>query len=89
MRSSHFFILCTLLSLFSTARAQTGAPPDLHVKLSLADNKNVYRIGEPIKLVLEFTADRKGYTVEVIPEQKEPALDTILVSPDAGVTALA
>ena len=79
------FTLTFVISLAVVARAQT-APPGVNVKLSLADNKTVYKIGEPIRLVMEFTADRDGYLVEVVPDNKEPGLDTTVVTPDAGIT---
>jgi hypothetical protein len=60
-------------------------PAELHVKLSLADNKATYRIGEPIKLVLEFTADQDGYQVDTISDQSQQTSDFISVSPDSGV----
>lgn len=81
-----FTILCLLFSLATICSAQTPEPSDVHVKLSLAENKTVYRIGEPIKLVMEFTADREGYVIEVLPDRDGPASDTIAVSPEMGVT---
>src|SRR5947209_13332591 len=57
----------------------------VHVKLSLAENKTVYSIGDPIKLVMEFTADSDGYQVETIRDRDEPRSDSISVAPDAGV----
>ena len=80
------FALCLSLLFVTSASAQTSAPPDVHVKLSLADTKSVYRIGEPIKLIMEFTADREGYVAEILPDGKEPAQDTVAVSPEFGVT---
>lgn len=74
------------MGLIGIAGAQTPAPPDVHAKLSFAENKTVYRIGEPIKLVMEFTADREGYNVEFMPDGNEPGSDTVIVSPDIGVT---
>src|SRR6185369_14134902 len=59
---------------------------NVHVKLSLLENKTVYRIGEPIKLAMDFTADREGYVVEYFSEGNQPTSDTILISPDTGVT---
>ena len=82
----HFTILCLLVLLATISSAQTPEPPDVHVKLSLAENKTVFRIGEPIKLVMEFTADREGYVIEVLPDTDGPASDTISVSPEMGVT---
>ena len=84
MRRCQFFTICLWLSFVSVVTAQT--PADVHVKLSLAENKTGYRIGEPIKLVLEFTADREGYNLEVIPDTQEPRSDTVAISPDTGVT---
>ena len=82
----HFKILCLLFSLATISLAQTPEPSDVHVKLSLAENKTVYRIGEPIKLVMEFTADREGYVIEVLPDRDGSASDMIAVSPEMGVT---
>jgi hypothetical protein len=63
-----------------------GAATPVQVKLLLADSKTIYRIGEPIKLILEFTADSDGYQVDTIPDKSEPTNDTISVSPDSGVS---
>jgi len=77
---------CLLLLLVTSAFAQTSAPSDVHVKLSLASTKSVYRMGEPIKLIMEFTADREGYIVEILPDAKEPGHDTVVISPEFGVS---
>lgn len=81
-----FFILGMVawLSWSGMLYAQDAATA-VHVKLSLADNKTTYRTGEPIKLILEFTADSDGYQVDTIPDRSEPANDAISVSPDSGV----
>ena len=79
-----FTLLLLLVSFATGALGQT--PPDVHVKLSLAENKTVYRIGEPIKIVLEFTADRDGYNVETTPEGNDLSSDKILISPETGIT---
>ena len=70
--------------LITIAGAQT--PPGVQIKLTFAENKTVYRIGEPIKLVMEFTADREGYHVEIQPDDNRPGMDTVVVSPDIGIT---
>ena len=74
------------LALVITVNAQSPTPADVHVKLSFADNKTVYQIGEPIEVFMEFTADREGYSVEYAPERNEPGLDTVIVSPETGIT---
>jgi len=76
-------LLTALICLTSLAFAQ-GAPTDVHVKLVLADNKTTFRIGEPIKFFLEFTADREGYQTDVFGDRYEPTTDALQVSPDSG-----
>jgi len=44
------------------------------------------RIGEPVKLIIEFTANREGYQVDTIPDGWEPTSDVISLSPQSGVT---
>jgi hypothetical protein len=61
-------------------------PAEVHVKLLLADNKTTYRMGEPIKLILEFTADREGYTADTIPDGWQLTSDVISLSPQRGAT---
>ena len=82
----HFTMLCLLFSLATISLAQTAEPSEVHVKLSLAETKTVYRIGEPIKLVMEFTADREGYVIEILPDSNGSTSDTIAISPETGVT---
>jgi hypothetical protein len=43
-------------------------------------------MGEPIKLMMEFTADREGYIVEILPDAKQPGHDTVVISPEVGVS---
>ena len=75
-----------LLFLVTSAHAQTSVRPEVQVKLTFAEPKSVYKIGEPIRLVLEFTADREGYVAEVLPDAKEQSTDTVVISPEIGVT---
>ena len=78
-----FTLFAVLLSFISVTRAQAA---DVHVKLSLAENKTVYRIGEPIRIVLEFTADPEGYLLENTAEGNELTSDKLVVSPETGYT---
>jgi len=72
--------------LVTSAYAQTSVLPEAHVKLTLAEPKTSYKIGEPIKLIMEFTADREGYVAEVLPDRNEQGADTVIISPEIGVT---
>ena len=84
MRFCQFLIIC-VLALAGTVSGQTPASGDVHVKLSLAQDRTVYRIGEPIGLALEFSAEREGYSVEVLPDGQSARSDILTISPDAGV----
>src|SRR5712691_6090701 len=78
-----------LLTIASAAAAfGQNTPSDVHAKLSLADAKTTFRIGEPIVLILEFTADRDGYVADVTPDKCETRADEVSVSPDSGVSHL-
>jgi hypothetical protein len=74
------------LFLVTSAHAQTSVLPEVHVKLTLGEPKSIYKIGEPIRLILVFTADREGYVAEVLPDRKEYSTDTIVISPEIGVS---
>src|ERR1043166_4048396 len=79
--------LCLLVGLFCLLGISVPAQDalDVHAQLRLADVKTSYRIGEPIRLLLQFTADRDGYSAETIPDGTEGTQDTISISPDSGV----
>lgn len=79
------FVLCVGAWLSYAAATSAQAPAAVHVKLSLADNRTSFRIGDPIRLVMEFTADGEGYQVETTRDTWEPAFDSVSVSPDSGV----
>lgn len=74
------------LCLVTSASAQTSALSEAHVKLTFAESRTVYKIGEPIKLIMAFTADREGYVAEVLPDRNEQGTDTVVISPEIGVT---
>ena len=83
---SFTLFLFLLLSVVPSVLGQTFAPSDVHVKLTLAEPRSVYKIGEPIKLILELTADREGYSAELLPDGKQYSSDTIVISPETGVS---
>lgn len=81
-----FYLLIGIVWLVpATAVFAQEVPGDVHVKLSLADNKTTYRIGDPIKLILEYTADREGYQVDTYADGNALPTDNIVVSPESGV----
>lgn len=59
---------------------------DVHVKLSLVDNKTSFRAGDPIRLILEFAADREGYDVDTVTDKTGSPSDALFISPDTGVS---
>jgi hypothetical protein len=75
-----------LAAALSPAVHAQAPPPELHARLSLADNKSSFRIGEEIKLVIEFTADKEGYWADTIPDGWQQTADEVSVSPASGVT---
>jgi hypothetical protein len=70
----------------ATAALAQDSSGDVRVKLSLIDNKTSFRTGDPIRLILEFTADREGYDVDTVTDKTGSPSDTLFISPDAGVT---
>ncbi|HEV2835166.1 MAG TPA: hypothetical protein VGW58_07610 [Pyrinomonadaceae bacterium] len=86
MRSCQFLIFCALLPLINVTNAQTPAPADVRVKLVFADKKDVFRVGEQIRLNLEFSADREGYRVETGPDGGTVGNDVVVVAPETGIT---
>src|SRR3989442_15258879 len=84
MRKLRYVFAALLFVASALAALGQQAPSEVHVRLSLAEAKTTYRIGEPIKLLLEFTSDRDGYQADVIPDSYEPTSDVISVSPDTG-----
>ena len=73
-------VLCFLMG----TEAYSQNPLDVHANLKLADPRVTYRIGEPIRLLLELTADRPGFVTDTIPDRTSPIEDRIIISPEAG-----
>lgn len=84
MTTLKLFALLLFLSLVTSTQAQVL--PEVHVKLMLAEPRTVYKIGEPVKLTMEFTADREGYVVDTTTDLDQQGEDKIVVSPETGVT---
>src|SRR2546425_3552717 len=86
LTSKFVYSLAALLWIASaTAALAQNAPSDVRAKISLADAKTTFRIGEPIVVMLEFTADRDGYVADITSDKSETRVDEVSVSPEAGV----
>lgn len=86
MKFTILFLIITVFSTVGLAAAQTAANADpagdVKFQISFADGKSVYRIGEPVKLLLSYTADQPGYAVE---RYYSPRFDDVIVSPAEGI----
>jgi hypothetical protein len=71
--------------LLPGALCVTAFAQDVQFTLSLKDAKTSYRSGEPVHLLLTFTAIRDGYNLNEVTTQPASPVDTISVSPDTGV----
>lgn len=81
----NFFLLFVVLFVLSTDIFPQTTTDNVEVRLSLADGKTVYRMGETIRLMLSFTANRDGYTLDQHTSKPAPSLDEVILSPSAGV----
>jgi hypothetical protein len=66
--------------------SQTQTTSDVDVQLILADKKTTFRIGEPIRLIMVFTAKSEGYSVDTLEDRKEPTSDSVSITPESGFT---
>ena len=83
LKSLHFLIITIFFSVGLTfAQNADDAAKDVKFQLSFAGGKTVYRIGEPIKLILSYTAVQPGYAVE---RYYSPRFDDVIISPKDGV----
>jgi hypothetical protein len=62
-----------------------GFCQDVHVLLSLENGKTGYRSGEPIRVVLSFTAVRGNYMLNTGTGQPMSPVDEIAIAPETGV----
>ena len=74
---SRFFCLCFLIFVFAIPVFSQNTA---EVKLSLADGKTVYKAGEPIRLILTFTANGGEYNLLVDNDKIEFLSDEIFLS---------
>jgi hypothetical protein len=84
MNTKSLYLLAGVLFLLSTS-AFAQDKLEVHAQLKLADNKTTFKIGEPIRVVLELTADRDGYFGDPTHDNSETRDDELTVTPDGGV----
>jgi hypothetical protein len=82
-------VLPTALFGQDASPAQAQASQDVHFQIALAGDKHVFRAGEPVRIVLSFTADHPGYRIECSPGSDSspgaPATDKIFITPESGL----
>ena len=84
------FLAGILLLVFSaTAFSQENYDNNVQVRLSLSDGKTIYRMGEPIRLVLTFTAKSGRYNLLMSSEKMVSSPDEVFLSPGKGAFAWA
>jgi hypothetical protein len=74
-----------LAFLFATVFCTSAFCQDVQVLLSLENGKTTYRSGEPIRLVLSFTALRGNYMLNTVAGKPMSPLDEIAITPETGV----
>ena len=84
------WLLVLLVAQSGVAPAATVSPAQEHarhvqVSLSIRDGKTVFRSGEPIRLIVSFTADRPGYQLDTTIDKNGRMEDQIQITPEDGV----
>jgi hypothetical protein len=94
MRRASFFAFCFTCALAaavsaagqensSTSKEPAGA---VHVSLTLAGDKSIFRTGEPVRLVLSFIAERTGYQLDTTTTKPASPIDDVIISPVSGIS---
>jgi hypothetical protein len=85
-QSLHYFsATAVFLFILSANVFSQNVPDDIQVQLSFTDQKTVYQIGEPIRLVLTFTTKSAGkYNILLSSEETVGDPDEVLLSPSKG-----
>jgi len=74
-----------LAFLFAGVLCTSAFSQDVHVLLSLENGKTRYRSGEPIRVVLSFTAPRGNYMLNTGTNKPISPVDEIAITPETGV----
>lgn len=79
------FLLLIASLVFSTNAFAQNAADGVQARLALADGKTVYRMGEPIRLTLTFTANGGKYNVLMNENEIVSSSDEIVLTPNEGI----
>ncbi len=79
----HLLIIVLFFNISLTfAQNVTDGSKDVKFRISFADGKTVYRIGEPVRLSLSYSAVKPNYVVETY---YSPRFDDVIVSPTDSI----
>lgn len=78
------FLIVIIFSVVGLTFAQNSADTskDIKFQISFAAEKKIYRLGEPVKLILSYSAFHPGYAAE---RYYSPRFDDVIISPTDGV----
>src|SRR5690348_5665075 len=77
IRKSHLFLLLAVWLTFGVKGFSQNAANDVHVRLLLGSGQTRFRIGEPIIMVLAFTADRGNYSLNTVTTTPASPIDDV------------
>jgi hypothetical protein len=84
MKAIGYFLFGFFLFSGSFAVCAQDADGDVKATLTLGGDKTIYRSGEPIRLILSFTAVKDGYSLNTHAQAPTSSSDEIILSPAAG-----
>ncbi len=70
---------------YGFATGQNAKPVPVKATLTLAEARETYRTGDPIRLVVSFTAETDGYSIDEHVGKPMLSLDQLIVSPKKGI----
>lgn len=84
MKAIGYFLFGFFLFSGSFAVCAQDADGDVKATLTLGGDKTIYRSGEPIRLILSFTAVKDGYSLNTHAQAPTSSSDEVILSPAAG-----
>ena len=78
-------VLAVILLCCGLADGQVTPAVPVKATLSLAEERETYRTGDPVRLILSFTAESDGYKIDETVDKPMLSLDELIVSPKKGI----